>query len=244
MAAAAPRVCGVGVARYNVVVVSVAFLVVFSAYNALQNVATSLFPNGLGNESLSVLYGTCALSVFFAPPVLELLGTKYTMVLGAALYVVYMLSLIQIVPAVVLALSTVIGFGDIILWTAVGVFIAQNSSRAEYGRNSGLFWSIFQLCNIVGNLAVYYVLSQLQSTALLYVGFSVVAAVGTAMLLLLRQPVAASGAGADAGADADAHSGGLFKLRDGLLLQGAGELDGAPPLPSWWERSRSVPCTA
>jgi len=170
--------------------VSSAFLVLFSSYNALQNIATSLFPNGLGNQSLSVLYGTCAASVFFAPPIVHLLNSRYTMILAGSFYVVYMLSLIVIIPDVVLALSTVIGVGDILLWTAVGVFISQNSTRAEYGYNSGLFWSIFQLCNIIGNVAIYFVLSNVPANAQVYIGFSSVAAVGTGMLCFLQAPEA------------------------------------------------------
>jgi MFS family permease len=188
------------------------------------------FPNGLGNVSLSVLYGTCALSVFFAPPVLGWLGTRATMVFAAACYVAYMLSLIEIVPAVVLAFSTVIGFGDILLWTAVGVFIAQNSTRAEFGANSGLFWSLFQLCNIVGNLAVYFAISTIPASAPLYVGFSVVAATGTGMLLLLRKPDATEVEEAGEGGEAAEASGGIFRISGvgggkargdgGSLLQG------------------------
>jgi len=183
--------CGtLSISRFNILMVSSAFLVLFSSYNALQNIATSLFPNGLGNQSLSVLYGTCAASVFFAPPIVHLLNSRYTMILAGSFYVVYMLSLIVIIPDVVLALSTVIGVGDILLWTAVGVFISQNSTRAEYGYNSGLFWSIFQLCNIIGNVAIYFVLSNVPANAQVYIGFSSVAAVGTGMLCFLQAPEA------------------------------------------------------
>lgn len=186
------RVCcnTLSISRFNILMVSSAFLVLFSSYNALQNIATSLFPNGLGNQSLSVLYGTCAASVFFAPPIVHLLNSRYTMILAGSFYVVYMLSLIVIIPEVVLALSTVIGVGDILLWTAVGVFISQNSTRAEYGYNSGLFWSIFQLCNIIGNVAIYFVLSNVPANAQVYIGFSSVAAIGTGMLCFLRAPEA------------------------------------------------------
>lgn len=100
--------------KYNVVVVSLAFMVLFAAYNTLQNYATSLFPAGvgggsLGNQSLAVLYITCAISVFAAPGMVNALGARVTMVIGAACYVVYMISLIQIKIPVVLAMSTVIG---------------------------------------------------------------------------------------------------------------------------------------
>ena len=64
---------------FNIIMVSMAFAVLFAAYNALQNYATSLFPAGLGNESLGVLYGSVGVFVFLGPPLVEAWGTKATM---------------------------------------------------------------------------------------------------------------------------------------------------------------------
>ncbi len=47
--------------------------------------------------------------VFVAPPLVRRLGEKWTMVLGAACYVVYMASLIKIVAPLVLIAAVVIG---------------------------------------------------------------------------------------------------------------------------------------
>jgi hypothetical protein len=187
-------------AMYNVVVVSLAFAVLFSAYNPLQNVATSLFPPGLGDESLGVLYGSVALFVFAGPPIVDALGTKVTMIVGAVGYVAYMLSLIHIIPGVVLFMSTIIGFGAAILWIAEGEFIKENSTAETRGIANGIFWCLFQLNQICGNLVTYLVFPHLSSTSMLYVGFSVVGAVGTAMLFLLRKsayPGNAVASGAD-----------------------------------------------
>ncbi len=52
----------------------------------------------------------------------------------------------------------------------------QNSTTATYGANTGLFWAIFQLSNIVGNLCTYSVFPHVSSTTL-YAGFSVTGAV-------------------------------------------------------------------
>lgn len=174
--------------RFNVLCVSFAFMVLFSAYNTLQNYATSLFPGSLGNQSLSVLYGSVAVTVFWAPPLVDALGSRGTMLLGGACYVAYMISLVHIIPSIVLTMSFVIGFGAAILWVALGVFLAQNSTTSTYGGNTGLFWSIFQLCAVIGNLCTYLVFSKLSSTSTLYVGFAVTGGVGVALLLLLRPP--------------------------------------------------------
>ena len=217
---------------YNLLLVSVAFLLLFSAYNALQNVATSLFPAGLGNSSLGILYAAAAVGVFLAPPLVDAAGTRVTMIAGAACYVVYMACLIPnpIISDLVLAMSVVIGLGAAVLWVALGEFIKENSDAASYGRNAGLFWAIFQLNNIVGNLGTYLVFPHL-TNAELYAGFSIVGAAGTALLLVLRKP--AVGGGGDAAAAA---------ALGGVMLRVNYGGDDAPPPPppaarvSWRER--------
>ena len=81
---------------FNISVLSLAFLLCFTAYNSLQNYITSLLPGNLGNESLSVLSCSLCVCVFFAPSIARLLGEKSTMLLGAACYVIYMGSLIHV----------------------------------------------------------------------------------------------------------------------------------------------------
>jgi hypothetical protein len=77
-------------------VLSLGFLFLFLAYNSLQNYVTSLLPNGLGNQSLAVLYVSVCVFVFTAPSFLRHLGEKWTMVLGGGCYVVYMATLIKV----------------------------------------------------------------------------------------------------------------------------------------------------
>lgn len=58
---------------------------------------------------------------------------------------VYIASLIKIIPAVVYAASVVIGIGAALLWVAQGAFLTKCSDDETRGRNSGLFWGMFQL---------------------------------------------------------------------------------------------------
>ena len=189
--------------RYNIIVVAVSFAILFSAYNTLQNYATTLFPGNLGQVSLGLLYAVAGVTVFTGPALTNVFGTIPVMVGGAACYVVYLVSLIWLSVPLVLSTSVVIGFGAAVLWIALGVFITENSTAATYATNTGLFWSIFQLNNIVGNLTTYFVISHLSSSsATLYIGFAVVAGVGTAGLLLLR-PASASGEGSSFSSSSD-----------------------------------------
>lgn len=168
-------------------VCAISFAILFAAYNTLQNYATSLFPGNLGQVSLGVLYGVAGITVFTGPALTHVFGTKYVMFGGALCYVVYLVSLIWLSVPLVLTTSVIIGWGAAVLWIALGVFLTENSTKATYATNTGLFWSIFQFNNIVGNLTTYFVISNVtNSTAVLYLGFAVVAGVGTLGLLLLR----------------------------------------------------------
>jgi MFS family permease len=181
--------------RANIIICALSFAILFSAYNTLQNFATSLFPGSLGNLSLGLLYAVAGVSVFAAPWVTATLGEKSTMLLGASCYVVYLVSLVWLSPALVIATSCVIGFGAAVLWVALGSFLTHNSTTETYAANTGLFWSIFQFNNVFGNLVTWAVLSNLpSSTPELYLGFAAVAGVGTLGLLFLAQPPPPPGA--------------------------------------------------
>lgn len=183
----APSMIALSRGRYNVLVCAISFAILFAAYNTLQNYATSLFPGNLGQVSLGVLYGVAGITVFTGPALTHVFGTKYVMFGGALCYVVYLVSLIWLSVPLVLTTSVIIGWGAAVLWIALGVFLTENSTKATYATNTGLFWSIFQFNNIVGNLTTYFVISNVtNSTAVLYLGFAVVAGVGTLGLLLLR----------------------------------------------------------
>uniref|UniRef100_A0A8D1F031 Protein unc-93 homolog A n=1 Tax=Sus scrofa TaxID=9823 RepID=A0A8D1F031_PIG len=77
----------------NVLVVSLGFLLLFTAYGGLQNLQSSLYSKeGLGVTALSTLYGGMLLSSMFLPPLLiQKLGCKWTIVLSMCCYVAFSL---------------------------------------------------------------------------------------------------------------------------------------------------------
>ena len=176
----------VRIRMFNVIWVSLSLMVLFVAYNTVQNFVTTLLPPGVGNTSLSILYGVVAASVIVTPYIVQRIGERITLFLGGLCYVVYIVSLVHVIPGVVYAMSVVIGFGAAILWVALGAYLTSNSTPEDYGRNSGIFWGIFQLCNIIGNLIAFYLFQMLTQT-MVFTTFSVIAAAGTLMLVLLRR---------------------------------------------------------
>jgi len=173
---------------WNTLVLSFSLMLLFTAFNTIQawltNLLTTLGYSTLGNNSLTVLYVAVCFSLFLTPPLVHYLTQIRSIVVGAVCYVVYMASLIHIVPAVVLVASAVNGFGASLLWVAVGGLLTKCSGRDDRGRNTGIFWSIFQLSLIIGN-AVGFAVSSSASYTLLFIIFTVLGTAGTLLLLAL-----------------------------------------------------------
>lgn len=75
----------------NMLIVSFGFLFLFTAFQSLQNLQSSLNPDkGLGLASLSVIYAALILSCMFVPPLMVgRLGCKWTLVISMIGYVLY-----------------------------------------------------------------------------------------------------------------------------------------------------------
>ena len=75
----------------NIIVVSLGFLFLFTAFQALQNLQSSIHTDErLGLASLSVIYAALMISCMFVPPIaIGSLGCKYTIMVSMAGYLVY-----------------------------------------------------------------------------------------------------------------------------------------------------------
>jgi len=209
-------------ALWNVIVLGVGFLLLFSAYNTIQGYSSTLLGT-LGETSLALLYATVAASVLLAPWAVGAIGPKRGLIIGAVAYVAYMLALVTGVPGIILAGSVVIGLGSAALWVAFGLISNANAAQDDaFGQYLGYFWACLQMSNVLGNLATFLVLARVKPGPALFGGFAVAGAAGTCVLLLLR-PVAALGAPAPAGDDAVGADG-----RAALLFEDEARADASP----------------
>ncbi|XP_012562258.1 protein unc-93 homolog A isoform X1 [Hydra vulgaris] len=148
----------------NLLVISLGFLFLFTAFQALQNLQSSIHNDkNLGFVSLIAIYASLLTSCMFVPPiVIGKLGCKYTVVLSMFGYVSYTLSMFYprfwtVVPA-----SILLGFSGAPLWSAKCSYLT--SSGIRYGKAInvsedtvvtnffGIFFLIFQSGQIWGNL--------------------------------------------------------------------------------------------
>ena len=74
----------------NTVGVGLAFLAVYSAFQGLQNLQSSLHSeSGLGLASLTIIYAAVTLSCFITPGLNKMIGTKYTVLGGYLCHLLY-----------------------------------------------------------------------------------------------------------------------------------------------------------
>lgn len=161
----------------NVLVISVAFLFLFTAYGGLQSLQSSLnAEEGMGVASLSIIYGSIIVSSMFLPPIMiKNLGCKWTLVVGMVCYVSYSLGNLYPGWFTLIPTSMVLGLGGAPLWSAKCTYltICGNAQAAKDGRNSadiinqyfGIFFFIFQSSTVWGNLMSSLIFGQDSSIA-------------------------------------------------------------------------------
>ncbi|KAE8286552.1 Protein unc-93-like protein A [Larimichthys crocea] len=148
----------------NVLVVSIGFLSLFTAYGGLQSLQSSLnAEEGMGVASLSVIYASIIISSMFLPPIMiKNLGCKWTIVAGMACYVSYSFGNLYPGWYTLMPTSVILGLGGSPLWSAKCTYltIAGNSQAAKDGKKGsdvinqyfGIFFFIFQSSAVWGNL--------------------------------------------------------------------------------------------
>ncbi|VVC97504.1 UNC93-like protein [Leptidea sinapis] len=155
----------------NVLVISLAFMVHFTAYCGAANLQSSINAEaGLGTASLAAVYAGLIFSNIFLPvAVIRWLGTKWAICVSFITYMPYIAA--QLWPnfySLILS-GLFVGLGGGPLWCAKCTYlsvvsevhskISNISAGALLTRFLGLFFMIFQLNQVWGNLISSLVLS-------------------------------------------------------------------------------------
>eukprot|EP00939_MAST-03C_sp_MAST-3C-sp1_P000569 g569.t1 len=152
--------------RYNLYVHSIAFMILFSAFQTAseyaQPVLLELGYDNLGFESTAVVYLVLSVSNLVSPVVVDRFGAVHSMIGGSVLYLAYLGSFLAPHRPLVLFSSALLGFGAAVLWTAQGVFLTANTTSARRGRDSGIFWALLQMRLIIGNAFAYHALADVK----------------------------------------------------------------------------------
>ncbi|XP_064472636.1 protein unc-93 homolog A-like [Ornithodoros turicata] len=155
----------------NLVVLSLSFLLLFTAYQSLQNLQSSInAEGGLGTASLAAVYLALVISCMFVPSyMIRRLGLKYTMVTSICMYLVYFFANMKPTWITLIPASFILGTGGAPLWTAKCSYLtaqAQEYADIVGALDSapfvtgffGIFFMLFQSAQIWGNLTSYLIL--------------------------------------------------------------------------------------
>ncbi|XP_059148852.1 protein unc-93 homolog A-like [Physella acuta] len=150
--------------RKNIFVISIAFVFLFTAFNCMANLQTSLNKeDGVGAWSLSTIYVSLIVSCMFLPNfIISRLGCKWTIPISMVGYILYMCANFYAVKGTMIPASIILGVGAAPLWiskciylTQLGVWYAKLTKQDQDGIINmffGFFFSFFQTSQIWGNL--------------------------------------------------------------------------------------------
>lgn len=156
----------------NILLISVAFLFNFNAFQGLSRLQSSLHrTEGMGVINSSVLYASLVLSCLFVPKILiNLIGHKWTIPLSFCGYTLWMAANGYAVWGTMITASIIVGLCAAPLWTAqcsyftiIGTRYAKLTKEAENAvvtRFFGIFFFFFQLSGITGSIISSTVLQQ------------------------------------------------------------------------------------
>ena len=160
----------------NLLVLSVAFMFVLTAFVCLQTLQSSMnHTNGLGVVSLSCVYSSTVISCLLAPAVIKRLTTKWTIVIGFILFLVYIGCNFNPTGPMLIPASVLLGLLTGPLWSAQSTYLttlaihyaAANKQLQDttINRFNGIFTSVVQMSQVWGNAMSTLVLSQDNYTA-------------------------------------------------------------------------------
>lgn len=153
---------------------SLAFFLIFFGYNAVQQYITTFFSEmgitEVGFRSLIIIY----LLFFVSGPLSAIgvsrYGAKKCMMVGSVFYFLFIFFLPLASPYLIYATSILAGFAASLLWTGQNSYLVKASDEKEYGKNSGLFYTLLTLGSAAGILLLGFLVSQtsFKSSFLIY----------------------------------------------------------------------------
>lgn len=184
-------------------ILSSAFLLIFLAYGAAQNLETTVnTEQDLGTISLGILYLSFTFFSFFASLAVRLLGSKNAMVLGTTGYWLFIAANLKPSWYTMVPASLYMGFAASIIWVGQGTYLTSTarSHARDYnlhegtviGNFNGEFWGMFASHQFVGNLISLAILrdggeGSTSGTTLLFIVFLCIMTLGMILMCFLSK---------------------------------------------------------
>jgi MFS family permease len=181
----------------NVLLLSVAFFLIFCGFDGAQQYVTVLLEEmGIGETgflSLVLIYLAFTVSNPLAPIVITRIGAKRSMCLSVVFYALYP----SLVPSGSTALicfgSILVGVAAGVLWTAQSSYLIRASDEQDYGKNSGFFTTVFMCGGGIGVFCLGWILKPVgfQQSFSICAVIALLSIIPLLMIADLRAPVQA-----------------------------------------------------
>lgn len=156
--------------KKNLIILSLSFILVFSAFRSIQNLQSSLNKESeLGMIAMTCIYTSMFLTCLCAPVLIGKLTSKWTIVLGLLFYLFWTAANFYPHFYTLIPTSIGVGFGQSLAWGAQVSYMEKLASDAALAsktltqsglyRYNGIFLACFQTSHIWGNLVSSILLS-------------------------------------------------------------------------------------
>jgi len=129
---------------------------------------------------------------WFTPSVLTLMSPVAAMVIGSVVNTVYMALFIGKPNAIaVYIFSVFIGIAGALIWVGQGTILITNSNNKTIGRNTGIFFCMFESSLLIGNIFIYFTFNgekyiEDQTRTIVFAALTAVSVLGTITLFGIR----------------------------------------------------------
>lgn len=182
---------------YNIIHLSVAFVLIFTSYSVAQTFQTSSSYAKDGAFALGILYLVfCLANLALSSYVIRLLGLRSTLIISSMTYAFFIAVNIKYHKWALYITAFLLGLGAALLWTAQGVYVTIATNKHEQVNNlvssstrglmNGMFFGLFQLHQVIGNLLVSFLFRLNFEQWIIFTIMTIIAGLGTLSLALLR----------------------------------------------------------
>ncbi|KAM7531831.1 hypothetical protein LguiB_035241 [Lonicera macranthoides] len=189
--------------KRDVHILSWAFLLIFLAYGAAQNLESTINTEAdLGTISLGILYSSFTFFSIVASSIVRVLGSKNALILGTTGYWLFIAANLKPTWYTMVPASLYLGFAASIIWVGQGTYLTSTarSHANDYnvhegtviGHFNGEFWGMFASHQFVGNLLSLALLrdeagGSTSGTTLLFLVFLCSMTLGTILMCFLNK---------------------------------------------------------
>ncbi|KAL0476597.1 12 TM domain-containing transmembrane protein [Acrasis kona] len=158
------------------------FMTIFTSFNTTQGTMTT-FHEKAGFWSLCVLYAFFAFTNLISAVIVKKLGARLSLFIGAAPYAAFVLTAAFNSDVALIIVGAFVGIGAAILWS----FLSFNAGE-DMGFYSGLFFGIFQINGILGNVLTGALLNAGISQFYIFSILFVISVLGLILMCYLVDP--------------------------------------------------------